>query len=89
MSLKVVTVHYPPFMVYHEENGSWTGTCYQILKKLEGDLNLTFEITAEKSGGWGTKSENGSWDGMIGAVMRGEADMAGEHVKTLLFNLKF
>ena len=73
--LKVATVPYDPFMHYHEGNDSWTGTCFELLQELEKDLNLTFEIF--KVQGWGTKT-NGSWNGMIGAVVRGEADMAGK-----------
>ena len=84
MYLKVATVEYAPFMVYHKNNSSWTGTCYEILKQLEQDLDLTFDIFEVESGAWGKKGENGSWDGMIGAVVRGEADIAGNDYRFFL-----
>ena len=72
--LKVATVQYEPFMVFNATDKSWTGTCKDILDRLARDLNLTFDIF--EVDGWGNLVNN-SWDGMIGAVVSGEADMAG------------
>ncbi|XP_075243101.1 glutamate receptor 1-like isoform X2 [Convolutriloba macropyga] len=38
--------------------------------------NVTYDIKFVKDGGYGAMSENGTWNGMIGELLRGEADVA-------------
>lgn len=40
------------------------------------DLNFTYEVIEPEDGKWGVEIGNGSWNGMIGEVMREKIDFA-------------
>lgn len=53
-------------------NGTWTmltGVDSYLVKTLARSLNFTWQIKYADSK-WGTKLRNGSWDGIVGHVMR-------------------
>ncbi|XP_063600736.1 probable glutamate receptor [Penaeus indicus] len=52
-----------------------TGVLADLLATLREVTNLTYRCHRVKDGGWGSKV-NGRWNGMVGEVKRGEADIA-------------
>ena len=55
---------------------SYSGLAIDILNHVTAKYGITYEIKLEKNHTFGVKLDNGSWNGMIGMVSRGEADMA-------------
>ncbi|CAK5053203.1 unnamed protein product [Meloidogyne enterolobii] len=50
--------------------------CIDLLKELANDLGFTYTIHVVHDNKYGSDNGNGSWDGMIGEIIRNEADMA-------------
>ena len=48
---------------------------YQLLMAVQKELNFSFTMV-ESPGKFGSKLENGSWSGQIGAVQRREIDIS-------------
>ena len=48
---------------------------YHLLMAVQKELNFSFTMV-ESPGKFGTKLENGSWSGQIGAVQRREIDIS-------------
>ncbi|XP_064635760.1 glutamate receptor ionotropic, kainate 3-like [Lineus longissimus] len=59
----------PPFVQF-------TGFCVDILDELAKQYNFSYKMVESIDGKWGAPNEDGSWNGLIGMVIRGEADMA-------------
>jgi ionotropic kainate glutamate receptor 2 len=59
-------------------NDRYEGYVIDLCKELAKELNVRMEINLVKDGAWGKKIVNktNQWNGMIGEVMRGEADIA-------------
>jgi ABC-type amino acid transport substrate-binding protein len=59
-------------------NDRYEGYVIDLCKQLAKELNVRMEINLVKDGAWGKKIDNktNQWNGMIGEVMRGEADIA-------------
>ncbi|GFR02676.1 lig_chan-Glu_bd domain-containing protein [Trichonephila clavata] len=45
-----------------------------LLNCLAEKLNFEYEVILPPEGGWGSRSENGTWDGIIGLIQNGKAD---------------
>ncbi|XP_074655756.1 glutamate receptor 1-like [Tubulanus polymorphus] len=54
----------------------WDGFCFQILREISKVYNFSFDVIQPPDNQWGAQDENGRWSGMVGMVMRGEADVA-------------
>jgi ABC-type amino acid transport substrate-binding protein len=52
------------------------GAEYFILKALARSMNFSVHVTTPADRQWGARTENGSFNGMVGQVASGEADMA-------------
>ncbi|XP_020666075.3 putative glutamate receptor [Pogona vitticeps] len=52
------------------------GYCIDLLEKLSETLHFKYKVGVVKDGKYGALSPNGSWSGMIGEVVRKEADLA-------------
>ena len=52
------------------------GIFLEPLNILSGQLNFTLNLTASIDDKWGSVNKDGAWNGMIGMVVRGEADIA-------------
>ena len=48
---------------------SYEGYCIDLLNELARILNFTFEIHHGQDGYYGVKTENGTWNGMIGELV--------------------
>ncbi|XP_060520589.1 ionotropic receptor 25a [Cylas formicarius] len=53
----------------------WTGYCVDFANKLSEVMGFDFEFVEPKSGTFGEKV-NGSWDGVVGDLARGDTDIA-------------
>ncbi|XP_053623165.1 ionotropic receptor 25a [Plodia interpunctella] len=54
----------------------YEGYCVDLIAKLAETMNFDYQIVTPKTGGFGKKLPNGSWDGVVGDLMRGETDIA-------------
>ena len=52
------------------------GIFLEPLNILSAHLNFTLNLTASIDNKWGSMNDEGVWNGMIGMVVRGEADVA-------------
>ncbi|KAK0424092.1 hypothetical protein QR680_008499 [Steinernema hermaphroditum] len=69
-----------------DQNSQFEGFCIDLLAELSRDLGFTYTIHLVKDRNYGNdRFGNGSWDGMIGEILRGEAEMA---VAPLTVNFK-
>ncbi|XP_042876130.1 probable glutamate receptor [Penaeus japonicus] len=78
LHLRCTTVEQAPMAVLkNNPDGSVTiiGVLGDLLTTLREVTNLTYRCHRVKDGGWGSKVK-GRWNGMIGEVKRGEADIA-------------
>ena len=58
-----------------KDQTSYTGLAFDVLNYVTTKYNITYEVLPEKNQLWGTKSDNGSWNGIVGMVTRGDVDM--------------
>ncbi|CAG7727347.1 unnamed protein product [Allacma fusca] len=72
-TLDVVTIQRQPFVILDGEN--YTGVIYELLTALQQKYNLRIAIKPPYDGNWGASMENGTWDGMLGMIIRKEADI--------------
>ena len=75
--LTVAAEKWQPWFVISEEdlgNIAYSGVSHKILQFLESALNFTSKIVRPPDGSWGSKDDSGRWGGMVGMVMRKEAD---------------
>ncbi|XP_053649849.2 probable glutamate receptor [Cherax quadricarinatus] len=73
----VAAEDWPPHVYLHTDpSGSIqvTGPMGQLLDALAASLNFTYSVVPG-DGYWGAPQENGSWNGMIGTVLRKQADL--------------
>ncbi|XP_071455793.1 ionotropic receptor 25a-like [Hetaerina americana] len=55
--------------------GKWTGYCVDLLKALAERLDVDYELIAYRDGNFGERQADGTWDGAIGDLSRGETDI--------------
>ncbi|KAH9381838.1 hypothetical protein HPB48_016353 [Haemaphysalis longicornis] len=81
-TLIVTTVLTDPYMMLKESaedlqgNNRFEGYCVDLLKELSQQLNFKYEIRLVKDRAYGLQNESGDWNGMIGEVVTGKADLA-------------
>ena len=54
-----------------------TGFFIDVIKILANTLNFEYDYVPSKDGYWGSQEADGSWNGMVGMVNRGQADLIG------------
>ncbi|KAE9552974.1 hypothetical protein FO519_003811 [Halicephalobus sp. NKZ332] len=86
--MRVVVVLIEPFVMVKRDcensnstacmgNNRFEGYCISLLKLLKERIEgFDYEIFLSERNRYGTKQPNGSWDGMIGYLLRGEAEFA-------------
>lgn len=52
------------------------GFCMDLLSELSKKIGFKYRVQLVKDGSYGRLDESGNWNGMIGEVVRGEADLA-------------
>lgn len=54
-----------------------TGYFIDVVHILQKSLGFDFEFVPGTDGFWGSKNEDGTWNGVVGMVVREEADLIG------------
>ena len=54
-----------------------TGYFIDVMKSLQYLLNFKVDLIPSTDGTWGAEKADGSWTGMVGMVISGEADICG------------
>ncbi|XP_045200055.2 glutamate receptor 2-like isoform X1 [Mercenaria mercenaria] len=76
---QVSTLHYEPFVIKKEENGtvSYGGVCMELLQELSMTLNFTYNLTEPPDQTWGAQQPGNElvFNGMIGQLQREEVDI--------------
>ena len=75
--LRISTIPYEPytFLDAEEKNRTYRGLMMDVVRYVQTKTNFTFSILDENDGLWGTRDENGSWNGLIREVMDNGADI--------------
>ncbi|KAL1436194.1 hypothetical protein MTO96_010931 [Rhipicephalus appendiculatus] len=76
--LRVLSVPVSPFMMVKEVDGKsvYSGFCVDLLDKLSQELDFKYELHVMMDGARGIQNDTGHWNGMIGEVIAGKADLA-------------
>lgn len=75
-NLRVVTVMESPFAFRQGNNVSIRGYYIDILNMLKEELNFTYTLSVVPDDMYGAQLPNGSWNGLIGSIIRNESDIA-------------
>lgn len=57
-------------------NYQFQGYCIDLLNLIQQELSFTYEIYEAADGKFGSVDDNGNWNGLIGEVVIGRADIA-------------
>ncbi len=74
--LRIVTVENAPFVMIDKETKKFNGYLIDFLEELQKIKTFSYNLTLVKDGKFGVEGADGKWNGMIGELIRGEADMA-------------
>ncbi|KAK7915911.1 hypothetical protein WMY93_011672 [Mugilogobius chulae] len=72
--LRVTTIEQEPYAM--SKGGELEGFCMDLLHEVSKKVDFTYKVHLVKDGFYGRVDESGRWNGMIGEVVRGEADLA-------------
>ncbi|CAG0881431.1 unnamed protein product [Darwinula stevensoni] len=75
--LRITAIHTPPFVYVRNDSGlvRFEGFLVDVVNHLSQTLNFTYEYRIVADGKFGSQNENGSWNGIVGEVMNGKADL--------------
>nr|XP_023697400.1 glutamate receptor U1-like [Paramormyrops kingsleyae] len=73
-TLSVTTIKQEPYTM--PKGTELEGYCMDLLSELSKKLSFKYNVHLVKDGNYGRQDERGNWNGMIGEVLRGEADLA-------------
>lgn len=77
--LRAVAIHFSNFAeLTLDDSGSivnGTGLALEILKHLREKMNFEIELIHSRDGNWGAVESDGTWNGMVGMLMDGSADI--------------
>ena len=82
--LVVVTIIDDPFVMHRPAetgknftgNDRYIGYCVDLTRRIAEIVNFTYELRLVADKKFGSRDANGNWDGMVGELVRHEADMA-------------
>lgn len=66
---------FAPFLFLESDGKTWQGMSLEILNYIQEKLNFTYSVVSSPDGRFGSPTSDGGWDGEIGQLVRGEADM--------------
>ncbi|XP_064610198.1 glutamate receptor-like isoform X2 [Liolophura sinensis] len=81
----VTSIKSEPFMIERAQpedghplvgNDRYEGYCMELTEKLSVVLGFDYLVELVKDGQYGSRRQNGTWNGMVGTLIRGEAHMA-------------
>ena len=61
-------------------NDRFEGYCVDLAEKISQLIKVDYKIVLVKDGRYGARNENGSWDGMMGELVRNVSGHGGSHV---------
>ena len=61
---------------FHGNFQIYSGLMPQLFKIIASNLNCSWNLIPSVDGMYGTKNADGSWNGLIGMLERGEVDLA-------------
>ncbi|CAD6185138.1 unnamed protein product [Caenorhabditis auriculariae] len=74
---RVVTLIQPPFVQRTQDpDVPYEGYCIDLINLIKDEVNFTYTLYEVEDGSFGTMDENGNWNGLIGALVSGSADIA-------------
>ncbi|CAJ0595107.1 unnamed protein product [Cylicocyclus nassatus] len=74
---RIVTAAQEPFIQLSEDpDKPFEGYCIDLIELIREELNFTYTIYGVEDGSFGEGDQNGNWDGIIGALLSGSADIA-------------
>ncbi|TKR81531.1 hypothetical protein L596_015387 [Steinernema carpocapsae] len=76
---RVAVLTMPPFIERYPDkiNGPYfEGYCIDLLKLIQEKLKFTYDIFEVEDGKFGNMDDNGNWNGLIGTLVSGTADIA-------------
>ena len=77
--LKITTIIAEPFMfelVGLDNRTKKVGLVKDILDELSREMNFTYDLYLVSDAIYGAKDENGVWQGLVGEIVYGRADLA-------------
>ena len=78
--LRTAVLKWPPFFDYElDQNGrpiKATGFLMATLRELEAHLNFTVKLSLPKDGKWGSLTDEGEYNGLVGELVNREIDIA-------------
>lgn len=72
--LRITTIKQEPYTM--SKGAELEGFCMDLLSEVAKKVGFRYRIHLVKDGSYGRVDESGHWNGMIGEVVRGEADLA-------------
>ncbi|KAJ0036169.1 hypothetical protein NQD34_004846 [Periophthalmus magnuspinnatus] len=72
--LSITTIKEEPYAM--SRGSELEGYCIDLLTELAKRVGFTYKIHLVKDGRYGVMDQSGQWNGMIGEVIQGEADLA-------------
>ncbi|XP_060925155.1 glutamate receptor U1 [Limanda limanda] len=72
--LRITTIKQEPYTV--SKGSQLEGFCMDLLSEVAKKLGFKYRVQLVKDGSYGRQDDNSNWNGMIGEVVRGEADLA-------------
>ncbi|KAM7405471.1 hypothetical protein PAMP_012730 [Pampus punctatissimus] len=74
--LSITTIKQEPYTMTKGSGGELEGYCIDLISELSKKLGFGYKLHLVKDNRYGAMDSNGNWNGMIGEVIRGEADLA-------------
>ncbi|XP_077386417.1 putative glutamate receptor [Festucalex cinctus] len=72
--LRITTILQEPYTM--SKDSQLEGFCMDLLSEVAKKLDFTYKVHLVKDASYGRQDDNGHWNGMVGEVARGEADLA-------------
>ncbi|KAF1390935.1 hypothetical protein PFLUV_G00063270 [Perca fluviatilis] len=72
--LSITTIKQDPYTM--SRGSELEGYCIDLISELSKKLGFTYKLHVVKDNRYGVKDSSGNWNGMIGEITRGEADLA-------------
>ncbi|XP_072238057.1 glutamate receptor U1 [Leuresthes tenuis] len=72
--LRITTIKQEPYTM--SKGTQLEGFCMDLLSEVAKKVGFKFKVQLVKDGSYGRQDESGNWNGMVGEVVRGEADLA-------------
>ncbi|XP_042258053.1 glutamate receptor U1 isoform X2 [Thunnus albacares] len=72
--LRITTIKQEPYTM--SKGSQLEGFCMDLLSEIAKKLGFKYKVQLVRDSSYGRQDESGNWNGMIGEVVRGEADLA-------------